>query len=163
MKTLLEKVDDAFQVWGRAAPPMRADEDNPKYIRRIARIAQKKNYLAYNAKTKKVYFDRLAPDALPIFTAMLLDEIKQSVTRSDTVPEGTERQIFTRDDQTGMSTRSFVRPNGRCFTDEFTQPCRRVLSFSTPNGPMDASGRYLRGSSAMGDGGYAKRAMAGMW
>jgi hypothetical protein len=126
MRTLQERVDDAFQVWGRAAPPMRADEDNRRYIQRVARIAQKGKYLAYDAKTKGIDFDQLPREALPIFTNMLLDEIKQSVTRSDTVPDGEERAIFARDEQTGLATRSFVRPGGRSFVDQFMGRIQRV-------------------------------------
>ena len=43
---------------------------------------------------------------------MLIDGIKRSVRRSDTVPYGTERAVFARDENTGMATRSFVRPDG---------------------------------------------------
>ena len=46
MSSIQERIDDAFQVWGRAAPPMRADEGDAHYIRRIAQMAKKKNYLA---------------------------------------------------------------------------------------------------------------------
>jgi hypothetical protein len=34
--------------------------------------------------------------------------------------------------------------HGEWFGKMFCRPCRRVVSFTTPHGPMDASGRYLR-------------------
>jgi hypothetical protein len=42
-----QRADDAFSVCGRAAPPMRADENERRYVERISCIAQKKGYLAY--------------------------------------------------------------------------------------------------------------------
>jgi hypothetical protein len=132
MKSLMERVDDAFSVWGRAAPPMRADETNSRYIKRIARVAQKGKYLSYDEPTKRIDFDQLANDALPVFTGMLLEGIKRRVNRSDTVPDGEERAVFTRDDQTGQQTRSFVRPNGRTFCDQFMGRIQRVTRIAAP-------------------------------
>jgi hypothetical protein len=128
MTTVQERADDAFQVWGRSAPPMRADENSNSYIRRIARIAQKKNYLSYDEPVKKVDFDQLPDHALPQFTSLLIEGIKRSVTRSDTVPEGTERSVFSRDENTGLAIRCFVRPDGESFVKDMGRPCRRVVS-----------------------------------
>jgi hypothetical protein len=108
---LLEAFDNAFQKWGRAAPPVRADENERAYVERIARIAQRRGYLSYDEPVKKVDFRQLPSNALPQFTKLLIDGIKRSVMRPDTVPDNTERSVFTRDDNTGLSIRSFVRPD----------------------------------------------------
>jgi hypothetical protein len=131
--TVLEQLDNAFQKWGRAAPPVRADEDEAAYIRRVARIAQKRNYLSYDEPVKRVRFAELPDHALPQFTALLIEGIKRSVMRPDTVPEGTERQVFTRDDNTGMAIRSFVRPDGQSFVKDMGRPCRKVVSIKAGN------------------------------
>jgi hypothetical protein len=132
MSTIIEQIDDAFSVWGRSAPPVRADEDTPRYIKRIARIAQKKNYLAYDEPAKKVNFDELPSSALPQFTRMLIDGIRRSVMRADTVPDGEERKVFTRDENTGLATRSFVRADNRSFVCDMGRPCRRVVAINAP-------------------------------
>jgi hypothetical protein len=125
---ILEQFDNAFQRWGRAAPPVRADENEGDYIRRVARIAQKKNYLSYDEPIKRVRFAELPDHALPQFTKMLIEGIARSVLRSDTVPDGTERQVFTRDENTGLAIRGFVRPDGQSFVKDFGRPCRLVDS-----------------------------------
>jgi hypothetical protein len=126
--TILEAFDNAFQKWGRAAPPARADEDANSYTRRVARIAQRKNYLSYDEPVKKVNFAELPDHALPQFRQLLIEGIKRSVMRPDTVPDGEERQVFTRDENTGMAIRSFVRPDGQSFVKDMGQPCRKVVS-----------------------------------
>src|SRR6516162_9205149 len=100
--TILEEFDNAFQRWGRAAPPVRADEDENSYTRRVARIAQKKNYLSYDEPVRRVNFNELPNHALPQFTKMLIEGIKRSVMRPDTMPDGTERSVFTRDENSGL-------------------------------------------------------------
>jgi hypothetical protein len=126
--SILEAFDNAFQRWGRAAPPVRADEDENSYTRRVASIARKKNYLSYDEPVRRVNFAELPDHALPQFRAMLIEGIKRSVMRSDTVPEGTERSVFTRDENTGLAIRSFVRPDGESFVKDMGRPCRRVVS-----------------------------------
>ena len=54
MSSIQERIDDAFQVWGRSAPPMRADEGDAQYIRRIAQVARKKNYLSYDEPARRM-------------------------------------------------------------------------------------------------------------
>jgi hypothetical protein len=105
---------------------MRADDDEHSYIRRVARIAQKRNYLSFDEPVRKVNFYELPNHALPQFTKMLLEGIERSVMRPDTVPDNTERSVYTRDENTGMAIRSFVRPDS--FVKDMGQPCRRVDS-----------------------------------
>jgi hypothetical protein len=126
-KIIQELVDEVFQVWGRAAPVRRADENERKYIERISRIARDKNYLAFDEPTRKIDFRQL-PDgtAFNQFTTMLLDGIKRSVARPDTVnPEERERKMIMRD-QSNREITGFVRAGNRPFTDDFHQPCRRA-------------------------------------
>jgi hypothetical protein len=130
--SILEDIDSAFQVWGRSAPPMRADENNSRYVKRIARVAQAKHYLAYDEPAKRVNFDALPDNALPQFTKMLVDGIRRSVTRPDTVPAGEERIMFTRDENTGMATRTFIGADNQSFVKDMGVPCRRVVRVNVP-------------------------------
>jgi hypothetical protein len=96
----------------------------------MARLAQKKGYLAYDEPAKRVEFDQLPDHALPQFTSMLIDGIKRSVMRSDTVPDGTERKMTTVEPNTGSKITSFIRPDGESFVKEPAYgagPCRRVI------------------------------------
>jgi hypothetical protein len=40
--------------------------------------------------------------------------------------------VFTRDENTGMATRSFVRADNRSFVKDMGQPCRRVVRINAP-------------------------------
>ena len=155
MSSIQERIDDAFQVWGRAAPPMRADEGDAQYIRRIAQVARKKNYLSYDEPARKIEFNDIPDQYLGKFTEMLIDGIKRSVRRSDTVPYGTERAVFARDENTGMATRSFVRPDGESFVKDPAyghRDCRRVTRISAP-----------AGSTLWQDASATRRAASGGW
>jgi hypothetical protein len=157
MTNILQAVDDAFQVWGRSAPPVRADENpNTDYVRRIARIAQKKGYLSYDEPIKNVRFAELPDHSLPQFTQLPLEGIKRSVLRSDTVPDGTERQVFTRDDNTGLAIRGFVRPSGDSFVRDpevGARACRRVDCIKSPGGNVYyRSARTARALDALARG-----------
>lgn len=127
--TILEQVDEAFQLWGRAAPPMRAGENERRYIERVSRIAQKKNYLAFDEPARKVDFSTLPASARPQFESMLLEGIKRSVSRADTVPDGEMRARHVRNDGGGRVT-EWVGP--RSFVRDFTTPCRLVTRINAP-------------------------------
>ena len=155
MSSIQQKIDDAFQVWGRSAPPMRADEGDAQYIRRIAQVARKKNYLSYDEPARRIEFNDIPDQYLGKFTEMLIDGIKRSVGRSDTVPYGTERAVFTRDENTGMATRSFVRPDGESFVKDPAyghQPCRVVTRICAP-----------AGSTLWQDAAHTRRSASGGW
>jgi hypothetical protein len=155
MSSIQQRIDDAFQVWGRAAPPMRADEGDAQYVRRIAQVARKKNYLSYDEPARRIEFNDIPDEYLGKFTGMLIDGIKRSVRRSDTVPYGTERSVFTRDKNTGMATRSFVRADGESFVKDpavGALPCRRVTRICAP-----------QGSVLWQDAAQTRRAASGSW
>jgi hypothetical protein len=156
MSSIQQRIDDAFQVWGRAAPPMRADEGDAQYVRRIAQVARKKNYLSYDEPARRIEFNDIPDEYIGKFTSMLIDGIKRSVRRSDTVPYGTERAVFTRDENSGMAIRSFVRPDGESFVKDPEvgyRPCRRVTRISAPAG----STLWAAGNAA------TRRAASGSW
>jgi hypothetical protein len=52
------------------------------------------------------------------------------------------RMVETRNPQNGQRIINFYGQES--FVKEFTRPGRRVVSFNTSNGPVDASGRFLR-------------------
>lgn len=127
--TILEQVDEAFQLWGRAAPPMRANEDERRYIERVSRIAQKRNYLSYDEPAKQVDFRELPVNARPQFTDMLLEGIKRSVSRADTVPDGEMRARHVHNGGGGRVTEWIGRES---FVKQLTTPARRVTRINAP-------------------------------
>jgi hypothetical protein len=52
------------------------------------------------------------------------------------------RMVETRDPQNGQRIINFYGQES--FVKDFTRHGRRVISFNTTNGPVDASGRFLR-------------------
>ena len=54
--------------------------------------------------------------------------------------------MFTRDENTGMATRSFVRADNRSFVKDMGQPCRRVVRINVPaSTPLYATDRRSMG------------------
>ena len=71
----------------------------------------------------------------------------------ENVPQGTLRMVGKTDKNTGLKSNVFVGrdsfvklPNFGCQTQTYGgyRPGRRVVSFRTPQGAVDASGRFLR-------------------
>jgi hypothetical protein len=58
------------------------------------------------------------------------------------VTPGEFRMIIKRDPFGHETERVFIGPES--FVKQMTRPGRRVVSFNTPNGPVDAGGRFLR-------------------
>jgi hypothetical protein len=52
------------------------------------------------------------------------------------------RKVTELDFNNGQKIVKFI--GQRSFIDDFKAPVRRVISFLTPNGPVDASERFLR-------------------
>ena len=67
---------------------------------------------------------------------------RAAAKRLDSVAQGEERAIRHVDPINGHKSVTFLRRD--CFTNDFTRRGRRVASFWSEHGPMDASGRLLR-------------------
>jgi hypothetical protein len=58
------------------------------------------------------------------------------------VPPGQFKMIERRNPYGQVSERVFIGQD--CFVKQMGRPGRRVISFNTTNGPVDAGGRFLR-------------------
>jgi hypothetical protein len=80
-------------------------------------------------------------DALEVFDPQLCQAGRKEAYNPNTVPPGQFR-IVPEVDSNGMKMNRFVGPES--FVKAMGRPGRRVVSFLTSNGPVDASGRFLR-------------------
>ncbi|HEY3623881.1 MAG TPA: hypothetical protein VGL12_16095, partial [Roseiarcus sp.] len=90
---------------------------------------------------RHVQVRRLPREALNQFEDMIYPAARATAYSADSVPDGEMRKVEERDSNGLKMIRwigkvSFVKAMGR--------PGRHVLSFNTPSGPVDASGRFLR-------------------
>jgi hypothetical protein len=68
-------------------------------------------------------------------------KLQRAAYDASTVPVGQYRKVVEVDGN-GMKMVKWI--GQRSFTDDFKAPVRRVISFLLPQGPVDASGRFLR-------------------
>jgi hypothetical protein len=134
-----ERADQVFEPWGFQAPAPVLGEDHGDYRRRLAILAKKQ--LPDDHKLRQVQVRRMDDQALNMMEPQIYQACRTEAFNPNTVPPGQFRRIpYTGPD--GYKEIRFVGP--RSFVHEFSRPGRRVASFNTPNGPIDASGRYLR-------------------
>jgi hypothetical protein len=121
------------------APAPTVGEDPDEYRRRLLIMAKK--LIPGSNELRHVQVRQLPREALSAFEDEIYPAARATAYSADSVPAGEMRAIQERD-KNGLTMirwigqESFVKAMGR--------PGRRVVSFNTPNGPMDASGRFLR-------------------
>jgi hypothetical protein len=134
-----ERADEAFQPWGMRAPAPVLGVDPDEYRRDL--LIKAKKLIPGDNELRHVQVRQLPRDALAQFEDMIYPTCRSTAYSADSVPDGEMRQVVERDSNglkmiRWIGKESFVKQMGR--------PCRRVLTFNTPQGPMDASGRFLR-------------------
>jgi hypothetical protein len=134
------RADDAFSTWGQRAPAPVVGQDPDEYRRRL--MIKAKNLLPEGHELRKVTVNRLPTSAVDIFEPQFYAACKEAGTRNDSVPEGQMRMVERINPDNGHKMNVFY--GTRSFIEDFKLPVRRVVSFWTPQGPMSASGRYLR-------------------
>jgi hypothetical protein len=134
-----ERADSVFEPWGFQAPAPVVGEDPGDYRRRLALLAKKQ--LPDDHKLRQVQVRRMDDETLNAIEPQLFQACQTEAFNPNTVPPGQFRRVpYTGPD--GYKEIRFIGP--RSFIFDFTRPGRRVVSFNTSNGPMDAGGRFLR-------------------
>jgi hypothetical protein len=133
--------DEKLRDIGLKAPQPTLGETVNHYRREVLRTI-KRTFLPQSHQYYKVQMRNLPPDALQGFEPLVLKAAVEEANNPQNVPVGELRKI-ERFDETGrtrcidwIGRESFVRAMGR--------PGRKVVSFNTPQGPVSASGMFLR-------------------
>jgi hypothetical protein len=135
-----EMYDNTLRKVGVRAPEPTLGMDPDEYRRETLRDI-KMQFLRHHPLFK-VNMRGLRSDALSVFEPQVLAAAVQEINNPLNVPPGELRKI-EEVDQTGKL--KIIRYVGReCFTRQLGRPGRRVISFNTSNGPVDANGRFMR-------------------
>jgi hypothetical protein len=143
MRQFQARCDDALQPWGERAPAPVADESVDDYRVRLVKIVQKR--LPEGDEYREMPMrrtQRQSPDAFKNFEDEIYPRARAAAGRLDSVAQGEERVITHVDPINGHKSITFLRRDH--FVNDFTRRGRRVASFWSPHGRMDANGRLLR-------------------
>ena len=110
------------------------------YRREMMRLL-KQTFIPQTHDLYKVQMRQLPDDVLAGFEQMLLPAVKVEAFNPLTVPKGEIREVV-RTDANGLKVRHFIGQDS--FVKFMGRPGRRVVSFRTNQGYVDASGRGLR-------------------
>jgi hypothetical protein len=121
-------------------PPPTLGQSTNDYRREMMRLL-KQTFIPRNHDLYKVQMRALPDDVLSGFEQMLLPAVKVEAYNPATVPPGEIREIV-KTDANGLKVRHFIGQEH--FTRQMMRPGRRVVSFRTDAGFVDASGRGLR-------------------
>ena len=139
-RVIQERYNSAFEPWDRRADAPTIGADFYEYQRDLAVKAKK--YLPEDHQLRKLQYRRMPNDVFQQFEPQLLKAVRDAAHDPDTVPLGQMRRVVEVDGNTGMKIVKWI---GReSFVKDMTRPGRRVASFLTPYGHVDASGRALR-------------------
>ena len=94
-----------------------------------------------NHELRQVQYRRLDDTTLDVFEPQLYRAIRAEAHNPSTVPPGEYRRVV-KQDSNGMKMVEWIGQVS--FIKDFTRPGRRVTSFRTDQGFVDASGRPLR-------------------
>jgi hypothetical protein len=134
-----ERADNALAPWDIRAPAPVLGEDIGKYRRDLA--VKLKRQLPENHKLRKIQYRRLDDAILTAFEPQLYQAVQAEAHNPSSVPPGEFRRVVKVD---GNGSRMVEWIGQESFVKEFTRPGRRVTSFHTDQGFIDASGRPLR-------------------
>jgi hypothetical protein len=144
--------DAVFAEWGFRAPEPTINANPEDYRRDLCVMAKKQ--LPYSndrpspdspatfRELRKLKLWSMSPDVFARFEPMIYDACAKAVARNDTVPPGEMREITRIDPKNGHKETRFY--GQRSFIADLGRPGRRVTSFRTDHGYVDASGRPLR-------------------
>ena len=110
------------------------------YRREMMRLL-KKTFIPTTHNLYKVQMRQLPDDVLAGFEQMLLPACRTEAFSPLTVPRGEIREVV-KTDVNGLKVRHFIGQDS--FVKFMGRPGRRVVSFRTDHGYVDASGRGLR-------------------
>src|SRR5262249_53435179 len=110
--------------------------------RRESLRTMKRTFLPPAHDLYKVNYRGLQSGVLKAFEPQLLAAVVVEANNPVHVPRGELRKIEEFDEL--GKTRMFRFVGQECFVKQMGRPGRRVISFNTDRGPMDASGRFMR-------------------
>jgi hypothetical protein len=125
---------------GLNIPPPTLGQTTNSYRREMMRLL-KKTFLPPSHELSRVQMRSLPDDVLEGYEKMLLPAVKVQAFNPATVPRGEIREVV-KTDVNGLRVRNFIGQES--FVRGMMRPGRRVVSFLTSNGFVDASGRGLR-------------------
>jgi hypothetical protein len=135
-----EQFDNAFQPWGvRAGAPVLGEEI--ENYRRI-QLIKAKNLLPEGHELRKIQIRQLRSDALDVFQQQILKACKEAAYDKTSVPVDAPLRRVEHTDGNGMKVVDFI--GQRSFIHDFNRQGRRVVSFRTDQGYVNASGFALR-------------------
>jgi hypothetical protein len=134
-----QRYDDALQPWDLRAPAPVLGEDIAEYRAKLAILA--KHQLPPDHQLRKVQYRRLDSAIFDNFEPQLLRACRQEAYNPATVPPGEYRKVVELD---GNGMRMVRWVGQRSFIEDFKPPVRRVVSFLTPHGRVNASGSPVR-------------------
>jgi hypothetical protein len=135
-----ERYDSALEPWGVRARAPTLGEDIANYRRdELVRI---KKLLPNDHELRKVQIRQLRDDALDVFEPQILKAARDTSRRADTVPVDAPLRRVEHTDGNGMKVVDFI--GQRSFIHDFNRQGRRVVSFRTDQGYVNASGFALR-------------------
>ena len=147
-----QRADSVFAEWGTRAKQRVEGEDPEDYRRDLC--VQAKKLLPYSddrpspdskatfRELRKLKLWGMPADVFARFEPQIYDACAKAVARNDTVPAGEMREITRIDPKNGHKEIRFY--GQRSFVADLGRPGRRVTSFRTDHGYVDASGRPLR-------------------
>jgi hypothetical protein len=134
-----ERADNVLQSWDMRAPAPTLGQDIASYRRDLA--VKLKKQLPEGHELRKVQYRRLDDATLSAFEPQLYNAVQAEAYNPNTVPKGEYRRV-TEIDSNGLKIVKYIGQES--FVKELTRPGRRVVSFRTDQGFVDASGRALR-------------------
>ena len=135
-----EHYQTAVEDIGLSIPPPVLGQTTNDYRREMMRLL-KQTFIPTNHDLYKVQMRSLPDDVLAGFEQMLLPACKTEAFNPMTVPKGEIREVV-KVDANGLKVRTFIGQDS--FVKFIGRPGRRVVSFRTDQGYVDASGRSLR-------------------
>jgi hypothetical protein len=146
------KADAVFAEWGTRAPH-RVEGQDPEDYRRALCVQAKKllpysddrpspDHTATFRDLRKLKLWSMSPEVFAAFEPQVYQAATVAVARNDTVPLGEMREITRVNPENGYKEIRFY--GQRSFVADLCRRGRRVTSFRTDLGYVDASGRPLR-------------------
>jgi len=136
-----EYYDETLRKIGTRAPqPVLGDTVN--HYRRETLRTIKQTFLPQNHPLYAVQMRELKADALAVIEPQVLKAAVVEANNPVHVPEGELRKVEELDDYGKLKTIKWIGQES--FVRQMMRPGRRVVSFRTNNGFVDASGRGLR-------------------
>jgi hypothetical protein len=133
------RYDDALQPWDLRAPAPVLGEPITDYRARLAILAKKQ--LPEDHQLRRITYRRLDTAIFDNFESQLLQEVQRAAYDATYVPPGQFRKV-TEIAADGMKVVKWI--GQQSFVKDMGRPGRRVVSFQTPNGRVNASGIPVR-------------------